>query len=99
MKPNTYLILAALTLNGCVGGISPNLSESHPANPRAPQSPVAAATPILITGSQGLVLPVSTNETEMQHTQHQQTSASKNAQQPVEHKHGPEQPKEQEEKK
>ena len=93
-------IFAALALTGCVSGpISSNLSESHPAHPQAPESPVAIATPMLMAGSQGLVFPLSTNQTEMQHGHHQQTPAAKGGQQPAEHKHEHEQPKTKEEKK
>ena len=98
MKPNIYPILTALALTGCVGGIPPKLSESHPANPDARPSPVAPATPMLIAGSPGLVLPVSTNETAMQHEHHQTTPTNKPAQKPVEHKHEHEQPKKEEKK-
>jgi hypothetical protein len=95
-------IFAALALTGCVSGtISSNLSESHPAHPQASESPVAIATPMLMAGSQGLVLvlPLSTNQTEMQHGHHQQTPASKGGQQPAEHKHEHEETKTKEEKK
>ena len=98
MKPGIYLILAALPLTGCVGGISPKLTESHPANPRARPSPVAPATPMLIAGSQGLVLPVSTNGTGMHHEHHHGSSTNKPAQKPAEHKHEHEQPKKEEKK-
>ena len=97
MKPTICPILVALTLTGCVGGISPKLSESHPANSQARQSPVAPATPMLVAGSQGLVLPVSTNETGM-HEHHQDTPTNKPAQKPAEHKHEHEQPKKEEKK-
>lgn len=97
MKPSIYPIFAAVALTGCVGGISPKLSESHPANPQARPSPVAPATPMLVAGSQGLVLPVSTNETGM-HEHHQTTPTNKPAQKPAEHKHEHEQPKKEEKK-
>jgi hypothetical protein len=96
MKPS-YSILAALALTGCVGGISPKLSESHPANPQASASPIAPATPVLVAGSIGLVLPVSTNEVEMKHEHHQATPA-RPAQKPADHKHEHEQPKKEEKK-
>jgi hypothetical protein len=92
MKPGSYSFIAALALTGCVGGISPKLSESHPANPQARQSPVAFATPMLVAGSQGLVLSVSTNETGMHHDHHQATPA-KPAQKVADHKHEHEQPR------
>lgn len=98
MKSLIYPVFAALALTGCVGGISSKLSESHPGNPQASQSPVAPAPPMLIAGSQGLVLPVSTNEMEMKHEHHQATPASKPAQKPAEHKHEHEQPKKEEKK-
>jgi hypothetical protein len=98
MKPRIYSILAALVLTGCVGGVSPKLSESHPANPRAHASPVAPATPMLVAGSQGLVLPVSTNEAGMQHEHHQKATPAKPAQKPTEHQHDHEQPKKEEKK-
>ena len=88
MKKPIYPIFAALALTGCVSGtISTKLSESHPANPQSPESPQAPATPMLMAGSQGLVLPLSTNQTEMKHEAHQQKPANKDAQQPAEHKH------------
>lgn len=72
MKSLLYFALVALTLTGCVSTAPPTLSESHPANPRAPQSPVPPPTPMLVAGAQGLVLPVSTNQMEMmEHGQHQ----------------------------
>ena len=98
MKPTIYSILAALVLTGCVGGISPKLSESHPANPQAQPSPVAPATPMLVAGSQGLVLPVSTNEAGMQHEHHQAAPTNKPTQKPADHKHEHEQPKKEEKK-
>ena len=98
MKPSIYPIFAALALTGCVGGISPNLSDSHPANPQARPSPIASATPVLVAGAQGLVLPVSTNQTAMQHEHHQTTTTNKPAQKPAEHKHEHEQPKKEEKK-
>ncbi|MCI0536829.1 MAG: hypothetical protein L0Z50_16550, partial [Verrucomicrobiales bacterium] len=67
MKSTICPILAAFALTGCVGGVSPRLSEAHPANPGARPSPVAPATPMLVAGSQELVLPASTNQTEMPH--------------------------------
>ena len=100
MKPSIYSALAALVLTGCVSVNPTPLSESHPANPRAPQSPVPAPTPMLVAGAQGLVLPVSTNQMEMmQHGEHQkmQMPPAKGAQQPAEHK-GHEQPKQEEKK-
>ncbi len=98
MKLNIYPVLATLALTGCVGGISSKLSESHPGNPQASQSPVAPATPMLVAGSQGLVLPVSTNQTEMQHGHHQATPTNKPAQKPTDHKHEHEQLKKEEKK-
>ena len=97
MKPSIYPILTALALTGCVGGISPKLLESHPANPQAHPSPVAPATPMLMAGSMGLVLPISTNETGM-HEHHQATSTNKPTQKPAEHQHEHEQPKKEEKK-
>ncbi len=97
MKPFIYSAFAALVLTGCVSVSPTPLSESHPANPSAPQSPVPAPTPMLIAGSEGLVLPVSTNQMEMQHGQHQMQPA-KGAQQPTEHKHEHGQPKQEERK-
>lgn len=96
MKPTIYLTLAALTLAGCAGGISPKLSESHPANAEARPSPVPPATPMLVVDSQWLVLPVSNNETGMQHDHHQPTPTNKPAQKPAEHNHEHEQPKKEE---
>jgi len=98
MKSLIHPMFAALALTGCVGGISSKLSESHPANPQASQSPVAPATPMLVAGSQGFVLPVSTNQTEMQHEHHQATPANKRSQKPAEHKHEHEQPRKEEKK-
>ena len=66
--------------------------------PAARPSPVAPATPMLVAGSQGLVLPVSTNETAMQHEHHQAAPTNKPAQKPAEHKHEHEQPKKEEKK-
>ena len=100
MKQAICPIFAAFALTGCVSGpISSELSESHPANPQAQESPQAPATPMLVAGSQGLVLPLSTNQTEMKHEEHQQKPAGKSAQQPGEHKHEHEQSKKQEQKK
>jgi hypothetical protein len=88
MKIFICLISAALALTGCVSGpISSQLSESHPAHPRAQASAEPIAAPMLVAGSQGLVLPVSTNQTEMQHEHHKQAPAGKAAQKPAEHKH------------
>ena len=97
MKPTTYLLLAALALTGCAGGIAPKLSESHPANPQAHPSPVAPLRPMLVAGSQGLLLPVSTNETGMRHEHHQSTPA-KPVQKPADHQHEHGQPKKEEKK-
>lgn len=102
MKQLCYPVFAALALTGCVSGTISKLSESHPANPQAQPSPQAPASRMLLAGSERLVLPVSTNQVEMQHGQHQQTPAAKGAQsRPVgtEHKHEHEQPKKQEQKK
>lgn len=96
MKPLVYSIFAALALTGCVSTIPSKLSESHPANPHAPESPQAPANAMLLAGAEGLVLPVSTNQTKMQHGQHQMQPAT-GAQQPTEHKH--EHDQKQEEKK
>lgn len=87
MKSLIFSILAVLALTGCVGGISSKLSESHPANPRAAQSPVAPAAAMLIAGSQGLVLPVSTNEMEMKHEHHQAPPTNQPTQKPAGQKH------------
>jgi hypothetical protein len=97
MKPGIYLILAALALAGCVSGISPKLTESHPASPQAHPSPVAPLRPMLVAGSQALVLPVSTNEAGVHHEHHQSTPA-KPAQKPADHQHEHEQPKKEEKK-
>ncbi len=98
MKPFINSAFAALALTGCVSVAPRPLSESHPANPRAPQSPDPAPILMLVAGAQGLVLPVSTNQMEMQHGEHQQTPAAKDTQQPAEHKHEHEQPKQEEKK-
>jgi hypothetical protein len=99
MKPGlsiTLLIpLLALDFAGCVSAPSlPDSSASHPANPQAEGSPEAPLRPMLMADSQGLVLPVSTNQTEMHHGQHQHTPSGKSAQQPAElrhdHEHGKE---------
>lgn len=91
MKRLVWPMFAALALTGCVNGtISSNLSDSHPAHPQAQASPEASASPMLMAGSQGLVLPLSTNQTEMKHEEHQQKPASKGAQSRsigTEHKH------------
>jgi hypothetical protein len=99
MKSLTYPAFAALVLTGCVSGTSSwKLPESHPANPQASQSPEPIAVPTLLAGSQGLVLPVSTNQTDLEHGHHHQTPAGKGAQKPAEHKHEHEQPKKEEKK-
>lgn len=87
MKTLVWSLLGALALTGCVSGKLSSLSETHPAHPQAPQSSEPIATPMLLAGSDGLVLPVSTNQTEMHHGQHQHTPSGKSAQQPGEHKH------------
>lgn len=88
MKTFIYLISVALALTGCVSGpTSSELSESHPAHPQAQTSAEPVAALVLVAGSQGLVLPVSTNQTEMQHEHHKQAPAGKGAQKPAEHKH------------
>ena len=99
MKQLICPVFAGLALTGCVTGTISTLSDSHPAHPQAQESPQAPATLMLIAGSQGLVLPISTNQAEMQHGQHQQMPAAKGAQKPAEHKHEHEQPKKQEQKK
>lgn len=91
MKTLFYFTVTVLALTGCVSTVPPKLSESHPANPHAPQSPVPAPTPMLVAGARQLVLPVSTNEMEMmQHGEHQkmQMPPSESAQPPAQHKHG-----------
>jgi hypothetical protein len=93
MKTLIWSLLAALALTGCVSGKVSSLSETHPAHPQAQQSSEPIATPMLMAGSQGLVLPVSTNQTEMHHGQHQHTPSGKSTQQP-EHKHEQEHGKE-----
>jgi hypothetical protein len=98
MKKCVWPLFTALALTGCVGGTITKLSESHPANPQAPPSPAPSAAPMLMAGSQGLVLPLSTNQTEMQHGHQQQPPAGKSAQHPAEHKHEHAPPKKQEEK-
>ncbi|MEO8427333.1 MAG: hypothetical protein ABI651_09505 [Verrucomicrobiota bacterium] len=87
--------ILALALTGCVSGTSPKLSDSHPANPQAQASPVPPATPMLVAGAQGLVLPASTNEPGMHH---EQTPANKATQKPAEHQHEHEQPMKEEKK-
>jgi len=42
---------------------------------------------MLVTGSHGLVLPLSTNQTGVKHEEHQQKPASQGAQQPAEPEH------------
>jgi len=94
MKPQQiYPLIALLALTGCVSATT-ELSESHPAHPQAEGSPEPIAIPTLMAGSQGLVLPLSTNQTEMQHGQHQQPSAGKDSQQSTERKHEHEHKKE-----
>lgn len=87
MKSLFYSTVAMLALTGCVSTVPPKLSETHPANPGAPQSPVPPPIPTLVAGAQGLVLPVSTNQMEMQHDEHQHMPADQGAQPPAEHKH------------
>jgi hypothetical protein len=92
MKPNASLfIVLAFGLTGCVSGDSSKLSASHPANPHAPSSPVAAASPMLLTNAQSLVLPASTNQADLQHELHQAAPPNQPAQKPAEHKHHHEQ--------
>jgi hypothetical protein len=79
-------ILPMLVLTGCVGGVSNNVNGSHPANPQAQQSPVAPTQPMLLAGSQSLVLPVATNDAAMRH-EHHQTTPAKPAQKPADHQH------------
>src|SRR5688572_5050342 len=86
MKPSIYSILAAVALTGCVGGISTDVPGSHPANPQAQASPLTPMKPTLLAGSQGLILPVSTNDAAMGHEHHKETPA-KPAQKPSEHQH------------
>jgi hypothetical protein len=97
MKPTPYSILAMLALTGCVGGVVSNVPDSHPANPQAERSAVAPMKPTLLAGSQLLVLPVSTNDTGMQHEHHQSSPAGP-AQKPAEHQHEHPQPKQEEKK-
>ena len=97
MKPTFSLILATLALTGCVGGLSTDVPGSHPANPQAHQSPVAPIRPVLLAGSQKLVLPVSTNDTGMGHEHHQSVRA-KPAPSGGDHQHGHGQPKKEENK-
>lgn len=96
MKQFFYPVFAALVLTGCVSGIVSELPESHPANPQAQASPHAPATSMLVAGSQGLVLPVSSNQGRP-HAHHQMQPAT-GAQKPAEHKHEHEQPKQEEKK-
>src|SRR5262245_19143951 len=98
MKSLIYPTFAALALTGCVSGISSKRSESHPGDPQASQSPVAPANPMLVAGSQGLVLPVSTNLADVQHEHHQTTPANKPSQKSAGDKHEHEQPKKEEKK-
>jgi hypothetical protein len=93
MKPTIYWIPATLALAGCVGGISTDVPRAHPANPQAQQSSVAPMRATLLAGSQGLVLPVSTNDTAVGH-QHHQSSPTKPAQDPANHQHDHERAKE-----
>lgn len=95
MKNQSMITLSilALALTGCVSGTAPKLSNLHPANPQAQPSPVPPATPMLVAGAQGLVLPASANEATMQHEHHEQTPASKATPKPAEHQHEHEQPK------
>jgi hypothetical protein len=52
---------------------------------------------MLVAGSEQLVLPISTNETGMQH-KHNQATPAKPAQKPADHKHEHEEPKKEEKK-
>jgi len=97
MKPRLFSILTALALTGCAGGVSSKLTESHPANPQAQQSPITPMKPTLLAGSQALVLPVSTNDTGMGH-EHHPSMPAKPAQKPAEHQHEHGQPKQEEKK-
>ena len=97
MKPTFSLILATLALTGCVGGISTDVPCSHPANPQAQHSPVEPIRPMLLAGSQQLVLPVSTNDTGMGH-EHHQSAPPKPAPSGEDHQHGHGQPKKEENK-
>lgn len=87
MKQLVYPVLAALALTGCVSGVSSKLPESHPANPKAPPSSVAVPASMLMAGSQGLVLPIATNQMKMDHGQHQPTPSGKSTPQSAEHQH------------
>jgi hypothetical protein len=78
--------------------VSSKLSESHPANPQAAQSPVAQAKPMLMSGSEGLVLPVSTNQMDMEHEHHKQSPEKQSTQKHSEHEHHDEQPGKEEKK-
>ncbi|MCI0746894.1 MAG: hypothetical protein L0Y58_15945 [Verrucomicrobia subdivision 3 bacterium] len=94
MKTLVWFLFGALALAGCVSEKVSPLSEMHPANPQAPQSSEPIATPMLMAGSQGLVLPVSTNQTEIHHGEHPHMPSGKSDQPPGEHKHGQAQKKE-----
>src|SRR5262245_724098 len=98
MKPPIFFTTIALALTGCVSGTVPKLSESHPANPQASSSPVPAVKPTLMAGSQGLVLPVSTNQAGIKHEHQQHAQPSQATRKSAEHQHEHEQPKKEEKK-
>ena len=98
MKRPILFTSIALALTGCVSSNAPTLSELHPANPQAASSPVPDMKPMLMPGSQGLVLPVSTNQAGMEHEHHQHTRPSKATAKPSDHQHEHEQPEKEEKK-
>jgi hypothetical protein len=85
MKTFAVMIITALS-TGCAVGINPELPTSHPGNPQAKQAPVPPFTPMLLTGSQELLLPPSTNGTASGHGPHQSTP-SKQRHKPAVHQH------------
>ena len=86
----TTLALVLSLLSGTFVAAAPRQGQT--------QTPQQPATPLLMAGAQGLAPPLSTNQMEMQHEEHQQKPAGKGAQQPAEHKHEHEQPKKEEKK-
>ena len=93
------LLCASLALTGCVGGPGAfSLPESHPASPEAQMAAQPMATPTLMPGAQGLLIPLTTNQAAMQHEHHAQPTG-KDGPQHAEHDHEGQPPKKQEEPK
>ena len=93
----------ALILSGCASAPGDFAqAKSHPANPQAAESAQPPATPLLMAGAQGWLLPISTNQStnqmEMKH-EHPKETVVKDVQQPSEHKHEHEEGQRKEEKK